>query len=255
MKETIKYIEVFSLAYGGFAPMTVSSDYEDSLLQVRERLALIDSLNVGALLDEAMSDKGKAKLEQYLKLDASLKCRLSYVLDKKFVSGLQPDRYEDKGEKVINPNRLLRPFLDSAEKLLSNNVWSYEQYKEYRWTVCEIENRLEKRIEQFATAYDHCIKPKNQAKFADLINPTADKEDVLNRLHKAIDGRQGAHVGRVLTKAIDLKLLNNSPTKQQFISEFKLIGSWEAIRKYVILNLDANIPDEKELDKITSIDL
>lgn len=57
------------------------------------------------------------------------------------------------------------------------------------------------------------------------------KEQVLRQLHSFIDGNKGASVGWPLVKAVNDGLLCCFPTQSEFMDEFELIGSWEAIRK------------------------
>lgn len=60
-----------------------------------------------------------------------------------------------------------------------------------------------------------------------------DKERMLDRLHNLIDGKGGADVGAVLLNARMNNLLTRNPTRNEFESEFKLIGSWSAISNYM----------------------
>ena len=61
----------------------------------------------------------------------------------------------------------------------------------------------------------------------------ADAEALLQRLHQLIDGRRGADVGCVLMKCLLDGYLSRKPTQNEFQSEFTLIGSWQAIYKYM----------------------
>lgn len=58
-----------------------------------------------------------------------------------------------------------------------------------------------------------------------------DKEKLLKRLHYLIDGKGGAYVGVVIRKAMDMKYITK-PTKGDYVSEFELIGTWQAIHNY-----------------------
>lgn len=60
-----------------------------------------------------------------------------------------------------------------------------------------------------------------------------DKKRLIERLHKLIDGKSGADVGAVLLNAQQKKYITRNPTKKEFESEFELIGSWSAIKKYL----------------------
>ena len=102
------------------------------------------------------------------------------------------------------------------------------------YALLDIINRLKNTIEKSA---------KKKPTFADLIQ-YQDKERLLWRLHILIDGQGGANVGSVIAKAIWDGYLKKEPTKEEYKSEFNLIGSWEGIRKYF-----AGITDEKLDDK------
>ena len=60
-----------------------------------------------------------------------------------------------------------------------------------------------------------------------------DKDRLLNRLHKLIDGKSGAGVGAVLLKAKKEGYLTKCPNGKEYVSEFTLVGSWAAIKKYL----------------------
>lgn len=60
-----------------------------------------------------------------------------------------------------------------------------------------------------------------------------DPDKLLNRLHQLIDGRSGADVGCILLKAKQENYIIKNPTRKQFLSEFKLIGTWQAITNYL----------------------
>lgn len=60
-----------------------------------------------------------------------------------------------------------------------------------------------------------------------------DRKRLLDRLHELINGKSGADVGAVLLNARQKKYITRNPTKKEFESEFELIGSWSAIKKYL----------------------
>lgn len=60
-----------------------------------------------------------------------------------------------------------------------------------------------------------------------------DPDELLKRLHQLIDGKKGAAVGCVLLKAKQENYLTGNPTRKQFLSEFELIGTWQAITNYL----------------------
>lgn len=59
-----------------------------------------------------------------------------------------------------------------------------------------------------------------------------DKDKLLERLHKLIDGKGGADVGAVFLKAKLDGYITRTPTQKEFRSEFELIGSWQGISNY-----------------------
>lgn len=58
-------------------------------------------------------------------------------------------------------------------------------------------------------------------------------DKLLKRLHELIDDRKGADVGCVLLCCKQKNYLIRNPTQAEFCSEFKLIGTWKAIHKYL----------------------
>lgn len=58
-------------------------------------------------------------------------------------------------------------------------------------------------------------------------------DKLLERLHQLIDGRSGADVGCILLKAKQENYIIKNPTRKQFLSEFELIGTWQAITNYL----------------------
>lgn len=158
MKETLEYIEVLNWGYGGFAPMTLSKDFEKSLQQAQERLGLLDSLNYGALLVEANSANGKANLLKYQSTDDTIEYSLHFLRDRKeFLEMLQPDYLIEKDRWQINPKRMFRWAFDAIDKFKADGVWTDEQWREYKVTLSQIEKGLEDRLRQFAAAYDYSL--------------------------------------------------------------------------------------------------
>ena len=88
---------------------------------------------------------------------------------------------------------------------------------------------------------------KLKAEFRNIIQ-YSNKEKLVKRLHELIDGKGGADVGAVLLNAYYINpYLTRRPTQAEFESEFKLIGSWQAISNY----MDEN--SEKALAKANRI--
>lgn len=141
MKETLKYIEVLNWGYGGFAPMTLGQNFEKSLQQVQERLALLDGLDYGALFVEATNPNGKANLEKYKKTGAAFECQLHFMRDRQILLDAIPTMY--------------KCFKDGADKFKADGVWTDEQWREYRVTLSMVEKGFQDRLRQFATAYDY----------------------------------------------------------------------------------------------------
>lgn len=159
MKETLKYIEVLNWGYSGFAPMTLGQNFEKSLQQVQERLALLDGLDYGALFVEATSANGKANLLKYQSTDDTIEYSLHFMRDRgQLLEALKADEWEiENGEKVIkkNPKRLFRGFYDAIDEYKADGVWTDEQWREYRVTLSMVEKGFQDRLRQFATAYDY----------------------------------------------------------------------------------------------------
>lgn len=166
MKETLKYIKVLNWGYEGFAPMTLNTDFEKSLQQVRERLGLLDSLNYDALFVEAISANGKANLLKYQSTDDTIEYSLHFMKDiKGLLEMLQPD-YLIEIDKSYNPpkpiwqrnpKRMFRWAFDAIDKFKADGLWTDEQWREYRVTLSQIEKGFEDRLRQFATAYDYSL--------------------------------------------------------------------------------------------------
>ncbi len=66
----------------------------------------------------------------------------------------------------------------------------------------------------------------------------SDKDKLVKRLHQLIDGNKGAYVGSVLYKADKKRYIRNIPTQDEFESEFRLVGSWQAIYNYAKPNMN-----------------
>lgn len=163
MEETLNYIKVLNWGYDGFAPMTLSTDFAKSLLQVQERLGVLDSLNYGELLVEANSANGKANLLKYQSTDNTIEYSLHFLRDRKeFLEMLQPDYLIeiDKSHKPPkpvwhrNPKRMFRWAFDAIDKFKADGLWTDEQWREYKGTLSQIEKGLEDRLKQFAAAYE-----------------------------------------------------------------------------------------------------
>lgn len=146
--------------YGGFSPITLNSDYASSLQQLKERLEWLQGLDYAALLDEATSANGKAWLRKYQQTESSVEYSLHFMRDRQtLIEMLQPDEWQD-GKHITNPTRMFRGILESAKELKKKGVWSDTQVIEYCLTVSNIERAFEKRLKEFACAYDYRAEPK-----------------------------------------------------------------------------------------------
>lgn len=140
MEQTQKYIKVLNLGYSGFAPMTISPDFESSYRQVEERLQLLDSLDYDKLLDEAISPGGKVYLEKYKSTGTDFKYSLHFLRDEKILLDAIPTMF--------------KCFKDGADRFRDDGIWTFEQWREYRSALSQIEVGFEDRLKQFAAAYD-----------------------------------------------------------------------------------------------------
>ncbi len=141
MQETLKYIKVLNWGYGGFSPITLNQDFKSSLEQLQKRLALLDELSYEALLVEATSANGKANLEKYKSTDTTFEYQLHFMRDRQQLLEALPTMF--KG------------FKKGVDKFRTDDLWTDEQWREYRVTLNQIENQFEERLRQFAAAYDY----------------------------------------------------------------------------------------------------
>lgn len=116
----------------------------------------------------------------------------------------------------------------------------YDKYVSYLSDKPWVENiklktkQESKKEECKANTTSETNKPKDTVKknFTYIIQDN-NKPRLLKRLHSLIDGKRGADVGAILLKAYLDGYLMRVPTQAEYESEFNLIGSWEAIRKYL----------------------
>ena len=124
---------------------------------------------------------------------------------------------------------LLKLQNDSGIYLIeSRNIYNYIQFAGTK----EIAQRVFNALSQNGTQQQ---PGKKQPCFRSIIQ-YEDKERLLDRLHALIDGKQGADVGAVLLKAKKEKYLMKCPNEKEYVSEFTLVGSWAAIKKYLNTN-------------------
>ena len=82
------------------------------------------------------------------------------------------------------------------------------------------------------TTADFSHMKKKSANFDDVIQHP-DKARLKKRFHELIDGKSGADVGCVFLQARIKGFITRNPKQSEFKSEFDLIGSWSAIKKYM----------------------
>lgn len=78
-------------------------------------------------------------------------------------------------------------------------------------------------------------KTQKGQNFSDIVQGKDDveKNDIIHRLHKKLDGTKGKRAAAILLKAKELKLIEKIPTEKEFESEFKLSGKWHSIATYL----------------------
>jgi len=143
MKETKKYIRLLNWAYGGFAPMTIGTDFSRSYKQAEERLQLLDSLDYGALFSEARSANGKTNIIDYMNTDTTFEYGLHFLRDRDYLLAHAPN--------------MLKCLHDEADRLCQIGAWTNEQWREYRGTLGAITSGFENRLKQFITAYKYLL--------------------------------------------------------------------------------------------------
>lgn len=106
----------------------------------------------------------------------------------------------------------------------SRNIYDYTQFA----GTMEIAQRVFNALSQNETLQRY----KKKVCFRSIIQ-YEDKNILIARLHKLIDGKGGADVGAVLLNARQNNYIIRNPTREEFKSEFELIGSWSAISNYM----------------------
>ena len=259
MQETLKYIKVLNWGYGGFAPMTLTPDYEESLEQVRERLGLLDSLNYLSLLDEATSTKGKAWLDKYSKT-GGFDFSLHFMRDREqLLKSLEQDgiKFGEDLEVKKNPIGMFRWAKDGADKYKADGVWTDEKREEYKYQLSRLEKALEDRLRQFAAAYDYPLsadEPEQQREPQQQPEPQQEQKkptrgrgrpketlrdkvagndpEFLDKLHTLIDGKKGKDFVLYIRACVDLGKITK-PTYKQVAEEFGDIGHKSGFNKYM----------------------
>lgn len=117
----------------------------------------------------------------------------------------------------------------------SRNIYNYIQFAGTTKIAQRVFDALSQNGTQQQPDNETPQRNKKQPSFRSIIQ-YEDKERLLGRLHKLIDGKQGADVGAVLLKAKKEKYLTKCPNEKEYISEFTLVGSWAAIKKYLNTN-------------------
>ena len=161
MEQTLKYIRVLNWGYSSFAPMTLNNDYEKSIQQAKERLELLESLDEDALLVEATGTNGETNLKKFMNAGSDFDHGLRFMRDRRALLNSIPTMYI--------------AFKDGADKLRDEGLWTYEQWREYRGTLSEIEKLLKERLTQFAAAYNYIDEPNSREDKLDI--PHTDNEE------------------------------------------------------------------------------
>lgn len=117
----------------------------------------------------------------------------------------------------------------------SRNIYNYIQFAGTTKIAQRVFDALSQNGTQQQPDNETPQRNKKQPSFRSIIQ-YEDKERLLGRLHKLIDGKQGADVGAVLLKAKKEKYLTKCPNEKEYVSEFTLVGSWAAIKKYLNTN-------------------
>lgn len=115
----------------------------------------------------------------------------------------------------------------------SRNIYDYTQFA----GTMEIAQRVFNALSQNETPQ----RNKKKVCFRSIIQHE-DKDSLIKRLHELIDGKRGADVGAVLLNARQNNYITRNPKREEFKSEFELIGSWSAISNYMSDN-NANALD------------
>lgn len=105
--------------------------------------------------------------------------------------------------------------------------WANSLISEVYGILDELDGYANNEGENKQKAKSKTITPK----FSDIIQ-YHNKKKLLARLHYLIDGKGGASVGAVLQKAKMGGYLTRYPRREEFVSEFDLIGSWQGISNY-----------------------
>ncbi len=129
---------------------------------------------------------------------------------------------------------------ESVEEKLHLVEWLEQLTKQ----VCEEVDEDERNSKRFQLPEKlqmlAALKKELKAILSPAIAPTfrnliqyEDPDRLLEWLHQRIDGRRGRDVGTVLLYCLLEMLITRKPTQKEFLSEFTLNGSWQAIHKYM----------------------
>lgn len=114
-------------------------------------------------------------------------------------------------------------------------------------------SRLIYDVEMFIIGYcpqeDNNTKKVKKANFRDCIQ-YEDKEELINRLHELIDGKQGRDVGYVLLKCRIDSLITRNPTKAEMNVEFPSVNFDSSVKNYLT---EDSLSDNGKVSKASQI--
>lgn len=115
---------------------------------------------------------------------------------------------------------------------ISINVNIGDKHQDTRTLITDVARGVQESMEGIGNLsdYDCTISPETrqeptQQVMADLVVPGHDRQQVLDQLHRAIAGRSGVEVPRILMVARDMKLLTKVPSWKMARREFGDIGA------------------------------
>ncbi len=170
---------------------------------------IIDRVMDGTMMDNAIIEESAGNIDAIIE-DIDALCN-EYCT--KALKGLWDDGRGEHTETIYS--RLLSALSVLTEYKRNTPVNEPQQEQEHQAKTPQRRKKTFRDIVQYGETED-------------------DKTKLIRRLHVLIDGQSGAAVGAVLLNAFHINpYLREIPTKSVYESEFGLIGSWSAIRKYL----------------------
>ena len=139
-------------------------------------------------------------------------------------------QYDLYGGKVgeYDPDKELAKMRQYAHKVNSLDTEMQKWEKDFSRLIYDVEMFI---IEYCPQKGKNTKKDKNP-NFRDCIQ-YKDKEELINRLHELIDGKQGCDVGYVLLKCRIDGLTTRNPTRAEMESEFPSVNYDSSVRNYL----------------------